>query len=341
MSANINGKNGKKGMTGDDFVVEDSGEIRAAARLAIETLSKFKPSAFIGLNAQGEEALKALARYVEERDVMLRADAHDAVKTLAEAGESGLTIVRFLVESYYDYQVARIEALHRQRGALEAGAPRRLMAWLTERNEETELAIRRLLDWYTEIEPSGMGMWAREVVGIGPVISAGLLAYINMNIASNPSKIWRYFGLDPTVKWKKGEKRPWNASAKVLAWKIGDSFCKQHNHPDCFYGHLYAERKKLELDRDAAGDFAATAARTLTEKTFKDKEVRAVYESGHLPLGRLELRARRFAVKIFLSHWWAEAWSRRNGGAAAPNPWITTRTLGGHADTIRAPGKAA
>jgi hypothetical protein len=270
----------------------------------------------------------------DERAALLRKDAMGAIKILAEAGESGLTAVRFFVESYYDHQIARIEALHRQRGALEAGAPRNLLAWLTDRNEETELAIRFVLDYYTTIEKTGMGMWARSHVGIGPVISAGLLAYINMNIATNPSKIWRYFGLDPSVRWKKGEKRPWNASAKVLAWKIGDSFCKQHNRPNCFYGKLYAERKVLELKRDAAGDFAELAAITLTEKKFTDPDTRKTYMSGHLPLGRLELRARRFAVKIFLSHWWAEAWRRKHGTEA---PHAYPIAIMGHSGEISAP----
>lgn len=52
--------------------------------------------------------------------------------------------------------------------------------------------------------------------GIGPVISAGLLAHIDIHRAVTVGHIWRFAGLDPSVKWLKKTKRPWNAGLKVL-----------------------------------------------------------------------------------------------------------------------------
>jgi hypothetical protein len=43
-----------------------------------------------------------------------------------------------------------------------------------------------------------------------------LLARIDIVKAPTAGHIWRYAGLDPTVRWNKGEKRPWNAGLKVL-----------------------------------------------------------------------------------------------------------------------------
>ena len=52
-------------------------------------------------------------------------------------------------------------------------------------------------------------------------------------------------GLDPTVTWGKGERRPWNAELKVLCWKLGDSFVKVSNKEGALYGRIYRERKAL------------------------------------------------------------------------------------------------
>lgn len=321
---------------------------------------------------------------------LLRKDARAAVRDLISSSGAGLTVVRFLLETYYDHQHNRMEAANRRRAALEATAPTALMAWLEARESGTELAIKALLTHYTDEEPTGMGQWARGVIGIGPIISAGLLAYIDMERATNPSKIWRIFGLDPTNVWlgnakavamlaemwpharitdeavaavalKLGRnpvafaqqarnkasaltrasliaamaKRPWNARAKVLAWKIGDSFCKVHNRPGALYGRLYAERKVLETARNEAGEFAEQARRTLDERKIHDPVTRGFYESGRLPPGRIEQRARRVAVKIFLVHWWQEAW-RRKYGTEPPRAYPIA--ILGHADEIRAAG---
>ena len=72
---------------------------------------------------------------------------------------------------------------------------------------------------------------------------------------------------------------------------------------------------------------AQTAAATLEEKNIRDKATRDVYESGHLPDGRLDMRARRYAVKRFLSHYYEAAWILHYN-TEPPNPWIQDH--GGH-----------
>jgi len=251
--------------------------------------------------------------------LLLKADAEAMVNNLVAAGAAGLSAVRALVESYYDCQHNRLEVENRLRALRQRAEregldiPVEFPTWLAARNLDTEKAVATILDKYTLREQTGMGAWAREVMGIGPIISAGLLALIDMDRATNPSKIWRFFGLDPTVEWKPGEKRPWNATGRTLCWKIGDSFCKLHNNPKCVYGKLYEQRKALELQRDANGLNASTAAQTLATRKFKDKTVRNIYASGHLPPGRIEQRARRWAVKLFLVEWWKEAFRRKFG----------------------------
>jgi hypothetical protein len=129
-------------------------------------------------------------------------------------------------------------------------------------------------------------------------------------------------------------KRPWNARAKVLAWKIGQSFMHHHNRPKCFYGKIYAARKALEVERNARGDFAELAAETLKLKKFADKDVIAVYKAGRLPDGRIELRAERASTKLFLSHWFLVGYWERHQ-RLPPSPYALA--VLGHKDFIAPP----
>jgi hypothetical protein len=286
-----------------------------------------------------------------------------------------------------------------------------------------EKQVQRVLDDWTSTDPTGI--WAKNQVGIGPVISAGLLAHIDFEKATNPSKIWRYAGLDPTLRWlgsagsqkllghvhgetedpdyaamdigdpsvlteaeiqaldedlredgrgqlsreqlvlvsrlsnrslgmliragkdDKGRitrqsmlrllsKRPWNASLKVVCWKAGESFVKFSNHERCLYGHLYQERKDLETTRNETGQFAKQAEKALKDKKYrKDTDAYKAYSNGVLPPAHVHARAKRYAVKIFLVHFWENGY-RNHYGKEPPEPYAFT-PQGGHADRIPVP----
>ena len=159
----------------------------------------------------------------------------------------------------------------------------------------------------------------RETVGIGPVISAGLLAHIDIEKAPTVGHIWRFAGLDPTVKWEKGKKRPWNAGLKTLCWKAGQSFMKLSGREDCYYGGVYRERKAYEIVRNDRGD-NTTLAVQLVLKVGKTTEAHKHLSTGKLPPGQIDARARRYAVKLFLSHLHAE-WYRRHFHKEPPLPY--------------------
>ena len=82
------------------------------------------------------------------------------------------------------------------------------------------------------------GRWARSIVGIGPIIAAGLLAHIDIKQAPTVGHVWRFAGLDPTLKWTTKTKRPWNGALKRLCWLIGESFTKVSNNPGDIYGKI-------------------------------------------------------------------------------------------------------
>ena len=138
--------------------------------------------------------------------------------------------------------------------------------------------------------------------GIGPVIAAGLLAHIDIHKAPTVGNIWSFAGLNPDQKWEKGQKRPWNADLKTLCFKISDSFVKTSNSTKSFYGPIYRSRKVYETQKNELGEYADAAAQVLATKRITEPATKKTYESGKLPLGHVDMRARRYAVKFFLSH---------------------------------------
>jgi Transposase IS116/IS110/IS902 family len=260
------------------------------------------------------EAVKRLSR-----------DLAMAASTMTE------TEARFLVDAYYIAQESRKRS-NNQILSMSA-EPHTVIAWLFEQSDTLENQIKRALDKYTDA--SEIGRWCKSITGIGPVIAAGLIAHIDIEQAPTAGHIWRFAGLDPTVAWGKGEKRPWNASLKTLCWKIGQSFMKFSGHEDCYYGKLYKERKAYEVERNERGGNAERAAQILTNKKFgKGTEAYKHLTGGKLPPAQIDAMARRYVVKLFLSHL-QEVWWTIENGSAPPKPYVINKL--GHAHYIAPP----
>jgi hypothetical protein len=240
---------------------------------------------------------------------------------------------RFLVDAYYSTQDYRMQAANQARAAAGDAEPHEVIRWHFDQMKLHENEIRRVLDAFTDNHPSGMGEWAKNIVGIGPVLAAGLLAHIDVTKAPTAGHVWRFAGLDPTVTWNKKEKRPWNAKLKTLCWKIGESFVKVSGNPNSLYGRLYKERKELETDRNLRGEFKAMAATVLATKNFRDDTAAKVYyQAGNLPPAHIHARAKRYAVKLFLAHFWEESY-RRHFKTEPPLPYPIAHM--GHAHIIK------
>lgn len=273
---------------------------------------------------------------------------------------------RFLVDYYYIAQEDRKRSSSQVRALDESKEPNAVVGWLSDQAESLEKQIKRALDVYTDNHV--MGAWMRQIVGIGPVISAGLLAHIDINKAPTVGHIWRYAGLDPTSKWagKKGAeefveehginvelatatfgmneetirrlatnekgkitkdsftkalmRRPWNASLKTLCWKVGQSFMKFSGRDDCYYGKIYRERKAYEIARNERGDNKELASSLMSKFKNKSTDAYGYLSSGVLPPAQIDARARRYAVKLFLSHLHG-AWYEEHYGTKPPLPY--------------------
>ncbi len=240
---------------------------------------------------------------------------------------------RFLVDAYYQMQEDRKRSSNQVRALSESGEPHEVLTWLAENTATLERNIKSALDAFSTADP--VGRWSKTIVGIGPVIAAGLSAHIDIMKAPTAGHIWSFAGQNPAVTWEKGQKRPWNASLKVLCWKIGESFVKTSNLEHDFYGHLWAKRKASEVAKNEAGDFADQAAAKLERfKIGKTTDAYKAYSCGKLPPGHLHARAKRWTVKLFLAHWQTVAYMYQTG-AMPPKPYVLAQL--GHAHEIQVP----
>lgn len=251
----------------------------------------------------------------------LTKDIADAAMTLTDRE------ARYLVDAYYAIQKDRIRAGNQTKALSKNNEPNLVIAWLQNQSETLENQIKRALDKYSRSTP--IGEWARSIVGIGPVLAAGLMAHISVapwrcradrgveftackpdepctdkcdyEIIETAGHIWRFAGLDPTSVWDKGGVRPWNARLKTICWKIGESFVKVKAHKEDIYGKMYDVRKAFEHEQNDKGAYAEQAAAVL--KSCPSHAQKKTYAEGKLPDGHLHARAKRYAVKMFLSHY--------------------------------------
>lgn len=237
-----------------------------------------------------------------------------------------------LVDYYYRIQEHRIALGNQVSSILYDEDDSALIEFYHQQIKVVERSIIPALETYASNHE--VGRWSMEQLGIGPILAAGLLSHIDIEKAPTVGHIWRYAGLDPTSKWGKGERRPWNAELKTICWKIGQSFIKVSGKDDAFYGKLYLADKERRMAKNEAGDYAELAAKTLEEKNIQHKETRAVYESGKLPQSRIISQAARYATKLFLAHWHEVAY-REHFKTEPPKPYIIEH--GGHAHYIAPP----
>lgn len=256
-------------------------------------------------------------------------DIKEAVKTLDRNS------ARYLVDLYYQVQDYRKASYNQVRKLTkeEELEPDSMLEYVAQNFEMLEGEIKKALKIYVQQQP--IGQWLLSIAGIGEVLAAGLIANIDINKCETAGAIWRFAGLDPTMEWNKGEIRPFNARLKTLCWKIGESFVKVSNNDKDFYGKIYKERKEYEQVKNDAGEYAEQAREKLEKyKIGKDTEAYKYYSIGQLPPAHIQSRAKRYAVKIFLSHLF-DVWYRLERGQEPPKPYALA--ILGHAHEIEIP----
>lgn len=234
---------------------------------------------------------------------------------------------RFLVANYYFMQDMRKRGDMQMRHMGDKDLPQ-LLKYTTDHAAFIEQQLTRGLLRYAESSP--VGRWMLSIDGVGPVLSAGFLAHLDIEQAPSAGHFWSYAGIDPGIKWEKGQKRPYNAAVKQLTYHLGECFKRVSGNEDAFYGQFYKERKALIVQRNEEGKFAERA------KTFytKSAEWKKILETGKLPPGNLDRQACNITAKIFLSHLHAVMyWYHYN--TAPPKPYAMQ--VLGHVHEVKIP----
>lgn len=131
--------------------------------------------------------------------------------------------IRFLVDSYYQRQDVRKASANQVRSLkqgydsdgtnnTENEIPMAL-EWLTANQKNEEAQLKKMLETYAKNDP--VGQWLLSIVGIGPVIAAGLLAYFDIDKCNHFNQFHSYAGLnDNNNPWLGKDK----AKAEVTNW---------------------------------------------------------------------------------------------------------------------------
>jgi hypothetical protein len=136
-------------------------------------------------------------------------------------------------------------------------------------------------------------------------------------------------------------------------------------YDDAYYGHVYLKRKEYEWRKNAAGDYANYAMAYSTRRKFGEDTDAIKWYSGQfagadvqiidgkvkatsiarkegqvgvamLPPAQIHARAKRYAVKLFLSHL-HDVWYREEFKKAPPLPYAIAHL--GHVDFFPPPNK--
>lgn len=228
---------------------------------------------------------------------------------------------RYLVDLYYQMQEYRKASDNqvRQLQKEDNKEPHETLAFFANNFRTLERNIKSVLQVYAESKP--IGQWMLSICGIGPVISAGLMANIDITKVQTAGQIQAFAGLDPTREWHKSEKRPYNARLKTLCWKIGQCFIKVQNNEEDVYGKIFAIRKAYEIERNEKGELADQAKAKLERFNIKKTtDAYKWYSQGKLPPAHINQRASRYAVKIFLSHLFS-VWYEMEHKEKPPKPY--------------------
>ena len=181
------------------------------------------------------------------------------------------------------------------------------LVWYHNRLYETEKELAKKLDAWSRNHPLRINFLSR-IQGIGPVLSSGLIAWLSpIKRFPNISKLWKYCGLAPGQKRRRGQKLGYNPHLKTLMWKVAASFEKQ-KPTKSFYRRVYDEKKNYYLNR---------------------KDLREAVEKG-VKGAKLHIRllTMRYVAKRFLADMWVN-W-RKIEGLPITKPYA--HTVLGHTD---------
>jgi hypothetical protein len=128
----------------------------------------------------------------------LNKDLREAVKLF------DIRQARYLIYSYFGFQRLRVRSSNQVAALTKTDEPNAVISWLETNGRYLENQIKSALELYGQ--QHRLCRWATSIHGIGPILSVGLFANIDLVKAHTASHIWRFCGLDPSEVWLGKEK---------------------------------------------------------------------------------------------------------------------------------------
>jgi hypothetical protein len=141
-----------------------------------------------------------------------------------------------------------------------------------------------------------VGRWALGQYGVGPLSVVRLLRYIDVAKTRSHEQLWAYAGLAP----KSGPRQTYNSSLKDTCLDLARSFVRRSDKKECFYGQLFNKELDRRIELNEQGAYSDLAREEVSTDAKEDLNG----EFQKLSIDRLRAQAQRYAVKIFLVHWY-------------------------------------
>ncbi len=240
--------------------------------------------------------VKTSAQTIKEISKLLK----EAIKQDIVKNVNGFTRqdAKFLYSAFKDIQKNRVEWQNRAKASNSA-----LAQFLADIFMQIEEAIKYINKEYCDAHPIASYL-NENIYALGPGLITGLMAYLDIEKAPNISCFWRFAGLDPTIKWEKGKKRPFCSELKTICWLAVKSFIKHKNNSKCVYGRLYERFKKEEIEKNEKGKNAEYCKEYIKNHKKLTANQKKYYLQGKLPPAHIESRAIRKVAKALLSDIW-------------------------------------
>ena len=119
--------------------------------------------------------------------------------TKSQIVKLGREEIKYIIGTYYDMQDSRVRANNQSKALDSREKPNELLSWLRDCDQLIEGEIKKTMEHY--VKYFDIGIWLNGIMGIGPVISAGLIAFVDFEKAKTAGNIFRLADLDPSITW--------------------------------------------------------------------------------------------------------------------------------------------
>lgn len=176
-------------------------------------------------------------------------------KDLSKVSQLSTREIRYLVDTYYRMQEMRKSTGNQIFALNNLQEPNELIDWFYKNTMVLEGELKKMLQAYSETKD--IGRWMMSLRGVGPVISAGMISWVDVKKASTAGAVWRFAGVEPSAIWlSKKEAENWLKGKEINEQTVADAaveFNKKFETLLYDATHKYSNKKvsEIKLTRDS------------------------------------------------------------------------------------------